>query len=114
MFISSQTYEDLKITVHSVIELLKFLIMYKVSCVLTERFCQYPLENYFGKYRSSGARKGNPSLYESGYNYNTIRNQKVSEPVATGNVCDEHIKFVIYTGPVPCRKKIQTKQPLVP
>ena len=45
MFISSQTYEGLKITVHSVIELVKFLIMHKVSYVLTERFCQDPLEN---------------------------------------------------------------------
>ena len=47
MFISSQTYEGLKITVHSVIELVTFLIMHKVSYVLTERFCQDPLENYF-------------------------------------------------------------------
>ena len=36
MFISSQTYEALKITVHSVIEHKKFLIMHKVSYVLTE------------------------------------------------------------------------------
>ena len=50
-----QTYEGLKITVHSVIELVKFLIMHKVSYVLVERFCQDPLENYFGKQRSSGA-----------------------------------------------------------
>ena len=61
MFISSQTYEGLKITVHSVIKLVTFLIMHKVSYVLTERFCQDPLENYFGKQRSSGARKDNPS-----------------------------------------------------
>ena len=60
MFISSQTYKGLKITVHSVIELVKFLIMHKVSYVLTERFCQDPLENYFGKQSSSGARKDKP------------------------------------------------------
>ena len=105
MFISSQTYEGLKITVHSVIELVTFLIMHKVSYLLTERFCQDPLENYFGKQRSSGARKDNPSLYDFGYNDNTIRNQKVFKPIATGNERDEYINFEIDTQPGPCRKK---------
>ena len=73
-FISSQTYESLKIIVHSIIELAKFLIIHKVSHVLTERFCQDPLENYFGKQHSSGDRKDNPSLYSLGCNDNTIRN----------------------------------------
>ena len=45
MFISSQTYECLKSTVNSVIELAKFLIMHNVLYELTERFCQNPLEN---------------------------------------------------------------------
>ena len=114
MFLSSQTYVGVKITVHSVIELVKFLIIHKVSYVLTERFCQDPLENYFGKQRSSGARKDNPSLYDFGYNDNTIRNQKVFKPIATGTVRDEHINFEIEAEPVPCGKKIQTKQPLIP
>ena len=109
MFILSQTHEGLKINVHSVIELTKSLIMYKVSYVLNEIFYQDQLENYFGKQHSSGARKDNPSLYDFGYNDNTIRNQKVFKPIATGNVCDEHINFEIDTGPVPYRKKIQTK-----
>ena len=109
MFLSSQTYEGVKITVHSVIELVKFLIIHKVSYVLTERFCQDPLENYFGKQRSSGARKDNPSLYDFGYNDNTIRNQKVFKPIATGNVRDEHISFEINTEPVPCRKKYKQR-----
>ena len=55
VFISLQTYEGVKINVHSVIDLVKFLIMHKVSYVLTERFCQDPLENYFDKQRSLGA-----------------------------------------------------------
>ena len=106
MFISSQTYEGLKITVHSVIELIKFLIKHEISYVSTTgRFCQDSLENYFGKQHSSGARKDNPSLYDFGYNDNTIRNQKVFKPIATGNVRGEHINFEIDTKPVPCRKK---------
>ena len=106
MFVSPQTYEGLKITVHCVIELVKFLIMHKVLYVLTERFCQDPVENYFGKQRSSGARKDKPSLYDFGYNDdNTIRNHKVFKPIATGNVRDEQINFEIDTEPVPCPKK---------
>ena len=105
MFLSSQTFEGVKITVHSVIELVKFLIIHKVSYVLTERFCQDPLENYFGKQCSSGARKDNPSLYDFGYNDNTIRNQKVFKPIATENVRDKHINFEIDAEPVPCHKK---------
>ena len=62
MFISSQTYKGLKITVHSVIELVKFLITDKVLYLLTERFCQDPLENYFGNQCSSGAQKDDPSM----------------------------------------------------
>ena len=105
MFILSHTYEGVKITVYSVIELVMFLIMHKVSYWLTERFCQDPLENYIGKQRSSGAHIDNPSLYDYGYNDNNIRNQKVFKPIATGNMRDKHINFEIDTEPVPCRKK---------
>ena len=77
--------------------------------MLTERFCQDPLENYFDKQRSSRARKGNPSLYDFGYNgYNFIRSQKIFKPIiATGNVRDEHINFEVDTEPVP---RIHVKQ----
>ena len=76
--------------------------MHKVSYVLTEIFCKNPLENYFGKQRSSGVRKDNPTLYDFGYTDNTIRNQKVFKPVATDNVCDERIHFEIGTELVQC------------
>ena len=71
--------------------------MHNVSYVSTKRFCQDPLENYFGKQRSSAARKDNPSLYDFEYNNNTIRNQKVFKPIATGNVHDQQIYFKIDT-----------------
>ena len=44
MFVSWQTFEGLKITVHSIIEAVKFLLQHHVKYVLAERFCQYPLE----------------------------------------------------------------------
>ena len=62
MFISWQTYEGIQITVHSSIELIKYLLIQGVQYVLTERFCQDSLENYFGRQRSMGRRKDNPSL----------------------------------------------------
>lgn len=52
MFISPQLNKGLNINVHHVIE------------VLTERFSQDTLENYFDKQRSSGAGKDTPFLYD--------------------------------------------------
>ena len=60
MYISWQ--EGIKITTHSSIELSKFLLNAGCPYVLTERFCQDPLENYFGRQRFMGHRKDNPSL----------------------------------------------------
>ena len=78
MFISSKTHVGLKITVHSVIEFVKSLIMHKVSYLLSERFCWNPIENYFGKQRSSGARKFNSSHYDSGYHGTLTKTKKYS------------------------------------
>ena len=111
MFISQETYKGIKITVNSMIELTKFLIVHKVSYVLTERLCQDPLENYFGKQRRSGARKDNSSLYDFGYNDNTIRNQKVFKPITSGNVRAEDENFEIDTTLVPFRKKVKHNNP---
>ena len=57
MFISWRTYERIKITTNSSIELIKFLLNAGCPYVLTERFCQDPLENYFGRQRSMGQKK---------------------------------------------------------
>ena len=73
--------------------------------MLTERFSQDPLENYFGHQRSIGGRKDNPTIRDFGYNDNSIRNQKVFRTIA-GNVrvIDEaNIQFT--NKPIPCRKK---------
>ena len=62
-------FEGLKITVQSTIEAVKFLLQHHVKYVLTERFCQDPLENYFGQQSAIGARKDNPSFRDFGFNY---------------------------------------------
>ena len=104
MFISPQTYEGIKITVHSVIELINFLLSSGVSYVLTERFCQDPLENYFGHQRQIGSRRSNPSVYDFGYNDNTIRNKKVFQPIQSGNSYED-VDLQIDDHPVPCKKR---------
>ena len=78
MFMSWQTYEGLKISVNSIIEATQFLLWHQVKYVLTERFCQDPLENWFGRQRSLGSRKDNPSMADFRYNNNAITNQKNS------------------------------------
>lgn len=55
MFISRQTYECLKVTAHSIVECVRYLLCNGIcDYVLTEKFCQDPLENYFGRQRAIG------------------------------------------------------------
>ena len=51
MFLSWQTHEGFEITVHSAIECTKFLLQEGLEFVLTERFCQDPVEESFGNRR---------------------------------------------------------------
>ena len=85
MFISWQTYEGLQITVHSFKEVCKFLLQNGVKYVLSERFCQDDLENYFGRQRTIGHRHDNPTVRDVGYNDNLIKTQFSVRPIA-GNV----------------------------
>ena len=81
MFISWQTFESLQITCHSTVELIKYLLSNNVKYVLSERFSQDPLENYFGRQRSMGSRRDNPNARVFGYQDNTIRNLKSFKPI---------------------------------
>ena len=71
--------------------------------VLTELFCQYPLENWLGRQRSLGLRKDNPSLVDFGYNNNaiSIRNQNYFKPITNGNVADSCL-IALTDEPLPC------------
>lgn len=84
MFLSWQTYVGLKITSYSVVEATKFLLNEGVEYVLTERFCQDSVEEYFGSQRSLGRRCDNPDIRGFGYNDNTIRIQR-SVSIQSGN-----------------------------
>ena len=73
--------------------------------VLIERLCQDPLENYFGRQRSMGHRKDNPSLRDFCYNDNTIRTQKIFRPIAGNCINDDEQLNKIDIETVPCHKK---------
>ncbi len=105
MFISKQTYEGLQITTYSMIEAVKFLLDSGLKYVLTERFCQDDLENYFGKQRAIGCRKDNPNLYSVGFNDNIIKSQFSVVPIS-GNVRSKGAKWnKISEEPLAKRKK---------
>ena len=108
MFLSMQTYEGLKISVRSHVEAIKFLLENGFKYVLSERFMQDVLEDYFGHQRSKGRRADNPSAYEFGYNDLTIAAQRDIAPVVRGNVGGRYEKkkwFAVSDEPVQKRKK---------
>ena len=76
MFISWHTYKGLQITSLAAIEATKFLLTKGVEYVLTERFCQDPVEEYFGNQRKLGRRSDNPDMFTFGYNTNTLQIQR--------------------------------------
>ena len=108
MFLSWQTHEGFKITVHSVIEATKFLLAEGMEYVLTERFCQDPVEEYFGNQRKLGRRNDNPDVQSFGYHDNTIRIQRTVS-CQSGNTRgrkDRQRAWVEVTNdPLPDRKK---------
>ena len=93
MFVSWQTYQGFKITCHSVVEVTKFLLNQGMQYVMTERFCQDPLENYFGHQRGKARRSDNPDMHHFGYNDNAIRIQR-HVTLSTGNTKGRYNKKV--------------------
>ena len=108
MFISWQTYEGFQITVHSVIKVCKFLLQEGVEYVLTERFCQDMVKEYFGCQRKLGRRNDNPDIRTFGYNDNAIRIQRAIS-CQSGNTRGRKDKRKSWTevtdDPLPSRKK---------
>ena len=105
MCISWQRYEGLQITVFSFKELCKFLLQQSIRYILSERFCQDDLENYFGKQRVIERRCDNPTVRDFGHNDNTIKSQFSVRPIA-GNVQGAVGKFSRMSDePLPKRKE---------
>ena len=67
-------------------EAIKFLLSQGFQYVLTERFMQDVLEDYFGHQRAKGGRSDNPTAQQFGYNDLTIASQRDIAPVIRGKV----------------------------
>ena len=105
MFISWQSYEGLQITVLSFKEVYKFLLQQGIPYILSERFCQDDLENYFGKQQAIGRRSDNPTVHYFIYTDNTVKNQFLIRPIGA-NVQGPAEKFnEICNEPFPKRRK---------
>jgi hypothetical protein len=86
MFLSTQTSEGLKISIYSHIEAIQFLLAQGFQYVLSERFMQDVVEDYFGHQRAKGGWSDNPTAQQFGYNDLTIAAQRDIAPVVRGNV----------------------------
>ncbi|CAB3988334.1 Hypothetical predicted protein [Paramuricea clavata] len=76
--------------------------------VLSERFMQDVLEDYFGHQQAKGGRSDNPTAQQFGYNDLTIAAQRDIAPVLRGNVGGRYKKQkwnVVSDVPVKKRKK---------
>ena len=89
IILSWQTFEGIQIIVHSIVEVTKYLLGQRMEYVLTEHFCQDPVEEYLGNQRMLGRRCDNPDIQTFGYNDNTIRIQR-HIALNTGNMCSGH------------------------
>ena len=108
MFISWQSHEGFQLTVYSVIEATQFLLQEGMEFVLTERFCQDSLEEYFGHQHKLGRRNDNPDIQAFGYNNNAIRIQR-QVSCLSGNTRGREDRTraweQITDDPIPCKKK---------
>ena len=86
MFISIQTYKGLKISIMAHIETIQFLLGEGFEFVLSDRFMQDVLEDYFRHQCAKGRRSDNPTAEQFGYNDLTIAGQRDIAPVIRDNV----------------------------
>ena len=115
MFLSLQTYKNLKIYVHSHIEAIQFLLGEGFKYVLTQPFMQDVSEDYFGHQRAKGGRADNPTAQQFVYNDLTIAAQRDIAPVLRGNVGGTYEKQKwgeVSDVPVKKRKKKHQNKPV--
>lgn len=76
MFLSHQTFKGILMTIRSFKEATRYLLSEDVHFVLSNKFCQDPLEAHFGRHRSLSRRSENPNIKTFGYQENKIRLQR--------------------------------------
>ena len=78
-----------------------------VTCVLSERFCQDPLESFFGKQRYKGGRSENPSVKEFLANTVSLRVQGSAalEPLRGNCSRKRNAPMIVHCDPLPKLKR---------
>ena len=69
------------ITGNGFVEASIHLLQSGVPYVLSQNFCQDPLEEHFGRHRGRGRRSDNPTLYQFGQVVNTYGHSFIQKPV---------------------------------
>eukprot|EP00795_Rhopilema_esculentum_P004986 gene4986-21354_t len=110
MFLSEATYEGLQTTALSLVECVRYLLQNGFKYVLTNRFCQDPLEDHFGRHRGLGRRSTNPNISSFGFQENKFRIQRSIATSITPKGNTKGIKrpaagITITTSPLKRRKK---------
>lgn len=95
----------------SFVEATKFLLDCRPSkstgFILSERFCQDPLESFFGNQRARGGRNDNPSVLQFIDNTVSLRLQRSLAGTSKRGNCQKRPreKIEIDDTPIPKRKK---------
>lgn len=111
MFISAQTFEGLKVSIYSLVDLTKYLFSQGADKLYTINLNQDPLESYFGFVRTSQVRYGNVTMDEFGYADNTIRNLRVLKPSSYGNTLPSYLVDSPLIAPPKKKKKADLPTP---
>lgn len=112
MFITHQTFKGMCMTLRSFPEACKYLLTHGVEFVLSNRFCQDPLEKHFGRHRGISRRCDNPSLWAFAYNENKLRLQRsltlaiqVNDNTARKRQAEPDDSITISNSPMKKRKR---------
>ena len=92
-------------TILSLKGVVPYLLTKRLKYVLSKKFCQDDIENYFGRQKAIGRRKDNPNVKDTGYADNTIKSQFSVQSVE-GNVLLGASKWnLINDSPLSKKKK---------
>ena len=96
-------------TILSLKGVVPYLLTKRLKYVLSKKFCQDDIENYFGRQKAIGRRKDNPNVKDTGYADNTIKSQFSVQSVE-GNVLLGASKWnLINDSPLSKKKKKKKK-----
>ncbi|XP_062585102.1 uncharacterized protein LOC134246755 [Saccostrea cucullata] len=107
MFISFQTHEGIIMTVKAFVEATKYLLQHNLPYVLSNDFCQDPLEEHFGRHRRLGANQDNPTVHQFSYQENKLRLQRslAFQFVPKGNTGPQGQKRPVVVSNSPLKKR---------